>query len=372
MQEDESRQLIQDYYERMDEEGETGLGGLREKGDVSGHEFHGNQWTSVGVSHSVTRDEDGTVRRGGVADKELTARAKALRVPPAWTGLRMSVDPENPLQATGQDSKGRMQYLYSAKHSEEQAAEKFARVKQFVRELPKIDRAIAADAGSREEAACLMLIRKTGIRIGSEHDTGAEKQAYGASTLTAKQVKVQGDTVKLKFVGKKGVDISLKVKDQQLATILAARVAKGGKLFDTDDAKVRDYLHSIDGPFKVKDFRTAKAAEVALQAVRSMPEPRNAKEFAKARNAVGDAVAAKLGNTRSVALSSYVPPEVFSAWKSRLGVKSAVGTNSNLLVDWVESIHYGGLESGAWDDSPMLGDGWWDTPETQHDPDDEE
>jgi len=279
------------------------------------------KWSGGGSYHAVTRDSNGTVRHSdGKVSKELTARAKALRLPPAWTDLKMSADPKNALQATGKDAKSRTQYVYSAAHSERAAAEKFGRVKRLIKELPAIDKSIRRDASTKDEAAVLLLMRKTGIRIGSERDTKAEKQAYGASTLRAEHVKIAGDKVTLAFTGKKGVDIRLEVKDKELVEVLRSRMEKGGKLFDTDDTRVRDYMHSIDGKFKPKDLRTIKAADVALQTMKGMSSPKSQAEFKKFRNAIGDAVAAKLGNTRAVALASYVPPEVFSPWKAKLGI----------------------------------------------------
>ena len=38
------------------------------------------------------------------------------RVPPAWKNLWITTDPKSPIQATGEDVKGRRVYLYSAEH----------------------------------------------------------------------------------------------------------------------------------------------------------------------------------------------------------------------------------------------------------------
>jgi hypothetical protein len=106
--------------------------------------------------------------------------------------------------------------------------------------------------------------------------------------------------------------------------------------------------------------------------MKGIPEPKNAKEFAKARNMVGDKVSEKLGNTRAVALASYVPPEVFSGWKSKLGIKSMADDAAyGELLEWANSVHYADRD-GTWDDDPARDKNWWDVPETQEDPDDEE
>lgn len=251
------------------------------------------------------------------------ARRAALKIPPAWTDVKINTDPNADLQATGTDSKGRTQYRYSAEHSETAAAEKFARLKEFSKELPSIREKVAADLKDgtpeqKEAAAVLTLIDRTGFRIGSERETGAEKDAYGASTLLSDHVTIDGDKITFNFVGKKGVDIEKTVTDRQLASLLAPRVAAGGKLFNTSDDKVRDYLHSRDGDFKVKDFRTYHGTTEALKTMQSMPIPKTAKDYEKARKEVGKVVASHLGNTPAVALTSYIDPAVFGKWKSKL------------------------------------------------------
>lgn len=247
------------------------------------------------------------------------ARLKALRIPPAWKEVEINPDVNARLQATGKDAKGRRQYIYSAEHSAAMSAEKFARQKEFHKALPKLRATIAKDLKDpklspkdKEAAAVLALIDKTGFRVGSDTDTGAEKQAYGASTLQAKHVKIDGDKISFDFVGKKGVTITKTLEDKDLAKLLKPRVARGGKLFDTSDSAVRDYLHARDGDFKVKDFRTHRAMYVTLRTMKGMPRPANKKEFDAARKHIATTVAADLGNTPAIALASYIDPSVWA------------------------------------------------------------
>jgi DNA topoisomerase-1 len=265
----------------------------------------------------------------GQLPEELHARIKAMKLPPAWTGVQIANDPKSPLQAVGYDAKGREQRKYSAEHNAKKAKEKFERVKAFVKKLPGLRERLRADLHSddkatREAAAVLTLIDATGFRVGSDTNTGAEKKAHGATTLLVDHAKVNGDTVTFDFVGKKGVDIHQTVKDPTIAAIVSARKQRGGKLFDTNASKVRDYLHSIAGDFKVKDFRTAVAGETALQAMQSIDPPTSEADLTKKRIEVGTLVSRKLGNTPTVALASYIPPEVFGSWQSNV-MKNAKG-----------------------------------------------
>jgi DNA topoisomerase IB len=276
-------------------------------------ESHGKPPTKRGGFHAVERDATGK-HKGG--DPSLTKRFDSLKIPPAWTDVHLSEDPAAKLQAIGIDSKGRTQYRYSTEHSGKAAAEKFARTKKLIALLPTIDKHIQNN--SSEEAAVLRLIRKTGLRIGGDADTGADKQAYGATTLLKDHVKDEGGKTKLDFVGKKGVNISHDVDDEILANELKERAKSGGKLYNTTDAKVRDYLHGIAPGFKVKDLRTVVATEEAQKAISDIPSPTDLKSYVKAITEVGKMVSAKLGNTPTVALASYIPPEVFSGWRFKV------------------------------------------------------
>src|ERR1700736_1589842 len=49
-----------------------------------------------------------------VRDEQTIRRIKHLVIPPAWTDVWVSPDPQGHLQATGRDARGRKQYRYHA------------------------------------------------------------------------------------------------------------------------------------------------------------------------------------------------------------------------------------------------------------------
>lgn len=281
--------------------------------------------TRVG-SETTMHKKDGVwvYSDGTKVPPDVSARLNAMHIPPAWKGVQLNADHDAALQAIGIDAKNRVQYRYSEAHSEAASAEKFARVKKFTHDLPAMRKKIMGDVraggASKEEAATLMLVEKTGFRIGSDRNTHADVEAFGASTLQAKHVKITGDTVKFSFIGKKGVAISKTVKDADLASMLAPRISGGGskRLFNTDDRAVNKYLDSISGDkYKVKDFRTYHGTAVALTELKKLKVPSNEKEFKAQRLYVSTKVAAHLGNTPSVALASYIDPSVWKLWSKK-------------------------------------------------------
>jgi phage-related protein (TIGR01555 family) len=333
---------IEEMGEGMGEGGEGGMGGL-----------FGPQRVEKKSEEEVARASDDEFREGEhprdeegkFADKggskaaglkeykdreEWPEHVKALKIPPAWKEVKVSDNPNADLLAVGRDAKGRPQYVYSAKFKNSQSDVKFQRVSQLSKDLPVIDKQLSSlqkspDPKTRDHADCMMLIRKMGIRPGSDSDTKAKVKAYGATTLQGHHVWQMGNTTRLRFVGKKGVTISLPVEDGKLASMLRDRRAKSGdsgKLFpNVSDSSLLDFSHEkLDhGHYKTKDFRTHLANDIAGDMVGKLKPPANEKEYKKRVKEVATAVAEKLGNTPTVALQSYIAPQVFAGWRQAYG-----------------------------------------------------
>ncbi len=279
------------------------------------------------------RQDDGKFRKGTSkaqlkaykSREEWPAHIKALKVPPAWTDVKVADDPNAPLQATGKDAKGRSQAIYSAKFSETQAALKFDRVSSLAKDMPLVDSQLAklrasGDEKLRAHGDCMTLVRAMGIRPGGDDDTKAKVKAYGASTLEGRHIVTDGKETRLKFIGKKGVPIDLVVEDPAIAKNLRERAKSAGangRVFPgVSGGSLLATAHSLDhGGYKTKDFRTNLATDTASKLVKSMPVPKDEKQYKKQALEVAKAVSARLGNTPTVALQSYIAPQVFAAWR---------------------------------------------------------
>src|SRR4051812_3569059 len=138
-----------------------------------------------------------TLPGGGKLPKHIAD----LKIPPAWTNVRYNPDPKGDLLVSGTDTKGRRQPLYSEKFSQAQAAKKFDRIKRLEAKLPGIldknQKLISSKDGKTSDlASVLALVMHTGVRPGSETDTGAEKHAYGATTLEGRHVTTDEDVIR--------------------------------------------------------------------------------------------------------------------------------------------------------------------------------
>jgi len=271
-----------------------------------------------GMSYTM-RDAEGKLR---LADGSPLPDHIPKNIPPAWKEVMVADEPDADLLVTGLDSKGRKQAVYSESHKIRQAALKFAKVNELRQKTTQIAKEIRSEmkGPTKEEATCLLLIQKTGIRPGSEKDTLASTKAYGATTLLGRHVVEEaGGGVRLKFTGKKGVELDIEVKEPGLRTELLRRrkrVGEDGKLFDTTDSRLRSYAKSKNGGgFNPKDFRTAKGTSEAVLKMKTLPKPKSQKEYKKAVREVAKHVSSVLGNTPTIALQSYIDPSVFSKWR---------------------------------------------------------
>jgi DNA topoisomerase-1 len=244
-------------------------------------------------------------------------------IPPAWANVQYDPDKKKEgLLVTGVDAKGRRQPIYSESHNIKQAAAKFARTQEGIKKLEGMKAENfknLSDVELKEEAAATRLIMETGVRPGSDGDTGGDVKAFGATTLEGRHVVEKGGKTFLRFTGKKGVKLNIPIENPATAKDLLRRAASAGdrgRLFDTNDARLRDYVKGLDGgKFKTKDLRTIVGTSEALKVMKRMPSPSDMKDYKKAVKAVATQVSTKLGNTPTVALQAYIDPNVFSAWR---------------------------------------------------------
>src|ERR1044072_6374558 len=119
-----------------------------------------------GATLEPTKTVDG--ERVTAAGKPLPFHIAALRIPPAWTNVAFSPDPNADLLVVGTDAKGRRQPIYSAAHWSKQAAVKYSKIKELDRKFGTVvrqnDRArTSRDPRIQAAADCAALIIATGI-----------------------------------------------------------------------------------------------------------------------------------------------------------------------------------------------------------------
>lgn len=270
-----------------------------------------------------------------VTGKALLNRIAALVIPPAWQDVWICSSPNGHVLATGIDEAGRKQYIYHPKWRTMRDLIKFYRMITFAKALPRVRAEISHALsgrglnGQKILGTMLWLLDNTYIRIGNEQYYQAN-ESVGLTTLTTKNVVVAGSVATLSFKGKSGKVQQISFDNKQIARILSQlqtqangwlfQVKDGADLYHFTPADINTYLHDISGAhISAKDFRTWGGTLMAfnhLIETEKLPDAETPKTQKVLVQAV-DAAANVLGNTRSVARSSYVHPHLLSTYGSK-------------------------------------------------------
>ncbi|WP_345816630.1 DNA topoisomerase IB [Paraburkholderia sp. PREW-6R] len=267
-----------------------------------------------------------------ITDEDEIKRINSLAIPPAYEDVWICADARGHIQATGRDARGRKQYRYHPHWRETRDANKYERMAEFGRALPKIRARVARDLAlpgmpcDKVIAAIVQLLDTTQIRVGSV-EYARENQSYGLTTLRKKHVKIEAGHLRFRFRGKSGIEHDVTVDNPRVKRIVR-RCAElpGHDLFQylDDDgtrrtvgsADINDYLRRASGAdFTAKDYRTWAGSVYALAALRRLI-CNNAAEARKHIVSTVKEVAAMLRNTPAVCKRCYIHPAIISAFEA--------------------------------------------------------
>ncbi len=283
-----------------------------------------------------------------ITDPATIDRINKLAIPPGYKDVWICPNPRGHIQAVGTDDRGRTQYRYHPKWREVRDEAKYGRMLAFGRALPKlrarINRDLKLDGLPREKviATVVKLLETTLIRVGNEEYAKSNK-SYGLTTIRNDHVDVHGKHIHFEFRGKSGVDHAIDLDDERLAAVIQqCHDLPEQELFEYVDAAdgsrhhvgshdVNAYLHEVTGQhFTAKDFRTWAGTTLAAMALHEFEAFDTEAQAKKNVLRAIEAVAKKLGNTRSVCRKCYVHPAVVDLYmegtlvtslKERLAVK---------------------------------------------------
>jgi DNA topoisomerase-1 len=271
-----------------------------------------------------------------VTDESIIDRINKLVIPPAWRQVEISKAKSAKIQARGYDAAGRLQSIYNPAYRLKQDKLKFDRILRFAEQLPALRRQVEKDLarkklGKDKVLACVVkLIDQAFFRVGNDR-YAKEHQTYGVTTLRSKHAKITSNQVTFDFVGKSGKEHVKTISDPKLARIIKQLdELPGHEIFRYQDADgvmhdlhahdVNEYIKQHMGEeFTAKDFRTWGGTLLASSAVIKSELDDTASETARKRAVakIVKRVAKRLGNTPSVARSSYIDPRVLAAVEKR-------------------------------------------------------
>ena len=276
-----------------------------------------------------------------ITEPSVLERIRELAIPPAWEDVWICPYPMGHIQATGIDAAGRKQYRYHDRWRERRDAEKFESMIRFARCLPQLRGRVAKDlrkqgtaarqgAGLRRAAARPRLLpdRLGGLRRGERHlrdrDDGQAPRDGLRATRSTFDYEAKGGQRRLQTIGDPEVAAARARRSSSAAA--AARscspTRSGRRWVDVKSADINEYVKAAAGEeFSAKDFRTWSGTVLAAVALAVSGPARGTKSSRKrAKSRAVKEVARYLGNTPTVARTSYIDPRVFDRFDGGLTI----------------------------------------------------
>lgn len=283
-----------------------------------------------------------------VNDKNILKHVTSLRVPPAYNDVKINLNKSEKLFAFGIDEAGRPQYIYNQKYVAKQTERKYCKLIKFERKLPaineRIDRLVAQKKWTMNKviAVVLRIILHCNFRVGN--DIYRRKyNSFGITTVTRDHMTFKSDgTVRIKFVGKKGVENDCTIRDKGLVSAMR-RIDKNNRnnshgsapYFTYNDEKtgelkvikatdVNNFLGKF-GKFTSKDYRTW-AANVALLVALCSAVGNGGGGIGKTKTArkaelkdIIEKVAVQLHHTPAICKKSYIDNGILDMYVDKPG-----------------------------------------------------
>ena len=279
-------------------------------------------------------------------------RCKLLVIPPAWEQVWICPAPNGHLQAVGTDDAGRRQYLYHEQWRLKRERQKHDRVLEVAARLPAARRAVAQDLQlegmpyRRALGTAFRLLDLGFFRIGGEAYAEANN-SYGLATIQKEHVSIEDGSVIFNYVAKSGQERYVALADDLVLRAvrdLLARRSGGSELLaykderqwhDVSSNDINSYIKTQVGEeMSAKDFRTWHGTVIAAVVLADANE--SAKTIRARKRAVSAAmkeVAGYLGNTPTVARSSYVDPRVVDLFNDGVTISPELAATDDDLSD---------------------------------------
>lgn len=289
---------------------------------------------------------------GGRLPPEDRERCVRLVIPPAWEEVWICQRPNGHLQAVGTDAAGRRQYLYHPEWRRKRDESKHDRVLEVAGRLPRARRRVAVHLQldgmpyERALATAFRLLDLGFFRIGGE--TYAEaNHSYGLATIRKEHVTVENRTVVFDFVAKSGQERYVALADDlvraSVADLLRRRSGgpellayKDGRRWkDVTSTDINSYVkEQVGGEVSAKDFRTWHGTVIAAVALAGAnADATTATARKRAVSAAMKQVSEYLGNTPTVARSSYVDPRIIDLFADGVTISPKLASLDDDLSD---------------------------------------
>jgi DNA topoisomerase-1 len=273
-----------------------------------------------------------------IDDPTELARLKALVIPPAWRDVWISTDPRGHIQAVGTDAAGRRQYRYHEEWRRARDVVKYDRVLTLGAKLADVRTEVTRRLGEpglgrdRVFAAAVRMLDIGVFRAGGEQYAPGDDDddgTFGLATLRREHVHLKRGAVVFSYTAKHKIARTLVLRDPLLHRVtnsLLRRRGGGEELLayrvkrewtDVRSADLNVAVKELAGEeYTCKDLRTwngtvLAAVTLAVSAAET-GVPTTVRGRKRLVTGAVKQVAEHLGNTPTVARSSYVDPRVLT------------------------------------------------------------
>jgi len=267
-----------------------------------------------------------------IIDLNILDRIKSLKIPPAYTNVKISSKSSSKIQAIGIDTKKRKQYVYHTNHTKKQSKIKFNDLIVFGKKIIRIRKDINNNIykcfknnNLLKNKDCvisiiLYLIDNCNFRVGCEKYKKLYN-TYGVTTLNKSHFKFNKKSVYINFVGKKGIINKTKINNSNMCTILKilCHSNKEFLFYYTDDNEntyritekhINLFLKKYHKNLTVKMFRTWNSNYILLKELLNYDIPNTEKEAKKNIVLSIKKAAYKLHHSTNVSKKSYVNNDI--------------------------------------------------------------
>lgn len=259
-----------------------------------------------------------------ITDNNTIDYIKSLKIPPAYNDVKINLNKNAKLRVTGYDVKGKKQYIYNNKWVENRCKAKVCNMIPFGLALPKIEKDLNKNMEKKVFdknkliSIIIRIIMECNFRVGNPIGKDVYN-SYGATTILKNHVIINGNNMKIDFIGKRGVRNICTVKDKQIKKNLKELYDKtkknkdsifsfknDGYLTNINSSDVNDFIKQY-GDFTSKDFRTWYANVYFIDEINSLGSIPDKITHRKkyAREAIQN-VANKLHHTVAISKKKYI------------------------------------------------------------------
>ena len=219
-----------------------------------------------------------------VTNKKTLDKIKKIYIAPAYTNVKIYLD--NDVLATGIDSVGRKQYVYSDKMKKKREQKKYKKLLKISKNIDNLKKKIEKDLLNKETnknkliALTLKIMDLCNFRSGNKKYE--EKYgSFGITTVHKKHISFKNNSTEIEFIGKKGVNNHCILKDKSIQEIIKKVYNMSSKdnpyLFSVNNNNEKIHINIYDvnsylKPFGVttKDLRTWNANVIFIKNLKEL------------------------------------------------------------------------------------------------------